>query len=186
MCLGIMRSINCLIKVSFSLLLMFSCSCTDQRNTDYSVKPSKKSALVDSIVVVDNVTTTFSSDMNKLSKLLDFKKYKPEKVKFRYTFIDNSGGRTSVPGPSDYSLQAVLYFDSLTFEEFHEFDRSADYPSPNFDKEEFKFDWLNKSILSEIDHSQENYHGHPDFFFGTRNGKCWYLDRKILISYFTN
>jgi hypothetical protein len=147
-----------------------------------------ETALKDSVVKKGNVTTTISTDINKLGKILDFKIYKPTKVKFKYTYIDNSGQneRLSVPGPSEYYLQAILYFDSLTFEKYLDYDRHADYPSPNFNKDEFQFDWLDKEILTELNDSSENYRGHPDFFFGTTNGKYWYLDKKILISKWSN
>jgi len=153
---------------------------TDTLTTEKTVK--------DSIINNGNITTTISTDIDKLGQLLDFKTYKPTKVKFKYVAIDNSrqNDRLSVPGPSDYSLQALLYFDSLTYEKFLDYDRNANYPSPNYNQDEFKFDWLDKEIMQELDNSNENHHGHPDFFFGTTNGKSWYLDKKILITEWTN
>lgn len=135
-----------------------------------------------------NVSSTISSDVNKLGKLLDFGKHKPAAVKFKYTVIDNSGNnkRVSVPGPSDYSLEALLYFDTLTFQKFIGFDRTADFPPPGYNKEAFKFDWLDKQIVTELDSSDADYTGHPDLHFGTTIGKCWYLQNKILIYYHTN
>lgn len=149
--------------------------------------PDTVSTTQDTTFINGNITTTISTDIEQLSKLLDFKIHKPIRVKYKYVLIDNSGQheRLTVPGPSDYSLQALLYFDSLTMEKFHDFDRYADYPSPNYDKSEFKFDWLDKDILTELENSNPNYHGHPDFFFKSR-GKAWYLYRKILISKWTN
>ncbi|WMI68263.1 hypothetical protein [Mangrovimonas sp. YM274] len=110
-------------------------------------------------------------------------------MKFKYTYIDNSGQneRISVPGPSDYFLEALLYFDTVTMEKFYEFDRNAEYDAPNFKKEEFNFDWLPNDIREELLNSNLNYHGHPDFFFGTGdNGRSWYLENKILIRKHTN
>jgi hypothetical protein len=173
-----------------ALTTMVSCGQRqDRKQSDTSNETvTNEVTLKDSVVKNGNVTTTISTDINKLGQLLDFKTYKPTKVKFKYTFIDNSGQnqRVSVPGPSDYSLQAILYFDSLTFEKFLEYDRKANYPSPNCNKDEFKFDWLDKGIIEELNNSKENYHGHPNFFFGPTNSKAWYLDRKILISKWTN
>jgi hypothetical protein len=173
-----------------ALTTMFSCG--QHQDTNQSITPTDtvtaEIALKDSVVKNGNVTTTISTDIGKLGQLLDFKTYRPTKVKFKYTFIDNSGQnqRISVPGPSDYSLQTILYFDSLTFEKFLDYDRNADYPSPNYNKDEFKFDWLDKEIMDELNNSKENYHGHPNFFFGATNSKAWYLDKKILISKWTN
>jgi hypothetical protein len=141
----------------------------------------------DTTFVIGNITRTISTRPEQLGKRLDFKTYKPVRVKYTYKFIDNSGSkeRLTVPGPSDYSLEAVLYFDSLTFEKFLEFDRHADYPSPNFNKSEFRFSWLDNDVLTELENSDTSYHGHPDFFFGS-GGKAWYLHRKILICKSTN
>jgi hypothetical protein len=66
---------------------------------------------------------------------------------------------------------------------FIDFDRNADYPSPNYVLNDFKFEWLDFETEKELENSNKNYHGHPDFFFGTKNGKCWYLHNEILIKY---
>lgn len=155
-----------------------------ERESAKSDAESTKAAFRDTTFVQSNTTTILSSDIDRLSKLLDFKTYKPVKVRFKYVVTDNSGQnrRLTIPGPSDYSLQTLLYFDSLTFEQFLEFDRHADYPAPDYNKEDFKFDWLDKEILTELKNSDKDYRGHPDFFFGTAHGKSWYLHRKILLS----
>jgi hypothetical protein len=59
-------------------------------------------------------------------------------------------------------------------------------PFNYYNKAEFQFDWLEKYLLTALEHSDDDYHGHPDFFFGTTNGKCWHLNKKILISKSTN
>ena len=81
---------------------------------------------------------------SKLSKIIDLVTYKPTQVKFKYVFIDNSGQneRLSVPGPSDSYLQAVLYFDTATYRQFKTKYFYADYVSPNYDRQNFNFDWL--------------------------------------------
>lgn len=61
-----------------------------------------------------------------------------------------------------------------------EIDKNADFLNPNYRKEIFKFDWLDKEILEELDQSNSLRSSHPDFIFGTGNGKCWYLENKIL------
>ena len=176
----------CFIIVALIALISCGQYQTSKQSNTYTLNTDL--AFKDSVVKNGNVTTTISTDIEKLGQLLDFKTCKPFRVKFKYTFIDNSGQnqRLSVPGPSDYSLQALLYFDSLTFEKFIEYDRNSHCPTPNYSKEEFKFGWLDKNILEELNNSRENYHGHPDLFFGSTNSKVWYLDRKILISKWTN
>jgi len=167
-----------------SLRLIFSESPGATLNTSF---PKAVKTNQDTTFVEGNVTTTISTSIEQLGRFLDFKTYKPVRVRYKYVFIDNSGQheRIAVPGPSDYTLQALLYFDSLTFEKFRDHDRYADYPSPGYNKSEFMFDWLDKDILTELENSKPNYHGHPDFFFSSK-GKAWYLHRKILISKWTN
>ncbi|MGX7668740.1 hypothetical protein [Flavobacterium pedocola] len=176
------------MKIAVYIIFLFTTliSCKQNQSESGNVVISKNGN--DSIVENGNITTIYSTDIKKLEKLLNLKDYKPTKVKFKYTFIDNSGQneRLSVPGPSDYSIEALLYFDSKTFEKFYAFDKTADYPSPNYQLEDFRFDWLDKEILAELLNSDKNYHGHPDFFFDTINGQSWYLDNKILITEFTN
>jgi hypothetical protein len=174
------------------VVLLITLSCGQDQGkpqNQHSVDQAPKDGLAkDSVIKNGNVTVTISSDLEKLGQLLDFKQYKPMKVKFRYTFIDNAGqnDRLSVPGPSDYALQAVLYFDTLTFNSLLEYDQENHYPAPNHNREEFRFDWLDKEILTELGKASDSYRGHPDLFFGTANGKLWYLDRKILITQSSN
>lgn len=160
--------------------------------TGFNQSTDKKSEKVtenDEVAKSQNVTETISTDINKLGELLDFSSYRPNSVKFKYTYIDNSGQneRISVPGSSDYNLEALLYFDTVTMDKFFEFFRSAKYAAPNYKKEEFNFDWLPSDVRKELLNSNSNYHGHPDFFFGTNmTGKSWYLENKILIKIHTN
>jgi hypothetical protein len=165
--------------LTFLFIGIFANSCNWNSKTEGNTNPengkSKK---------LDNISESFSEDINELSKILDFSIYSPIKVKFKYTFIDNSGQnqRLSVPGPSDYYLEALLYFDSTTMDKFYEFDKNAEYDSPNLKKTEFKFEWLSKEIIDELMNSSPKYSGHPEFFFGSGvNGKAWYLENKILL-----
>ena len=132
-----------------------------------------------------NISTTISTDTSKLSKLIDINVFKPTHVKFKYIFIDNSGQneRLSVPGPSDNYLEAVLYFDTTTFNALRTKYFKADYPSPNFDKQSFNFEWLDNDIKNELMKSDTNYHGHPDFFLGLgQSSKLWLLENKLLLT----
>ncbi len=165
------------IKIIIIVVPLFLLSCNQTRKNEPELKK-------ENTVVEKNIKKTVSEDIIELEKILDFSKYKPKQVKFKYTFIDNSGQneRLTVSGPSDYYLEALLYVDSLTMEKFDEFDRNAEYDSPNLRKEEFEFDWLPKEVLEELINSSPKYKGHPEFFFGTgKNGKAWYLKNKILI-----
>lgn len=141
--------------------------------------------------IVDNETTkagnisiTISADSSKLSRIINIHSYRPTQVKFKYSFIDNSGNndRLSVPGPLDNYLEAVMYFDTITFKALKAKYFEADYPSPNFDKLSFNFDWLDNDTKNELMKSDTNYQGHPDFFFGLgHSGKLWLLNNKLLL-----
>ena len=183
---------NIATNIIFLFLFVVLISCRQQNHKENESNTTKVSAngstQIDSNSQVGNINTTISTDIGKLGRLLDFTIYKPTKVKFKYIYADNSGEsqRLTVPGPSDYYLQALLYFDSLTFAKFRDFDKNADYPSPDYNRQTFMFEWLDEEVKNELSQTDTNYHGHPDFFFKTTNSKLWYLDKKILISMSSN
>jgi hypothetical protein len=116
----------------------------------------KKSATDPETIKEGNKSTTISTNTAKLGKIIDLRKYKPAKVKFKYVFIDNSGEneRITVPGPSDGYLEAVLYFDKTTLIKLQ-----ADYAllSVNFiqaKKEKYNFNWLDQDIQKELQNAE--------------------------------
>nr|WP_294859182.1 hypothetical protein [uncultured Fluviicola sp.] len=123
-----------------------------------------------------------SSDIDKLGKLIDLEKFYPKKVMFHHTYIETINGNGSAEEPKDDYLQAVLYFDSLTFQKLIEQGKLADYALPNYQKKQFSFPWLSSELDSELENSDANYHGHPDLFFGNKGGKLWFLDQKVLFN----
>ena len=136
-----------------------------------------------------NKITTFSTDTGKLSKLIDITIYKPIYANFKYIVIDNSGQneRLSVPGPSDSYLQAVLYFDTTTFSELKKKFYNTNYQPPNFNKQNFSFEWLDNTTRNELLQSDTGYYGDPDCFLGLgTNGKLWFLKNKVLLTKATN
>lgn len=155
-----------------------------------SNKKVEKVDVTTSEIKTDNKTEITSTNIEKLSKILDFEMHKPIKVHYKYVYIDNSGQheRLSVPGPSDYYIEAVLYFDEETFKAMNDFELNLEWMEQNHNKQEFNFDWLPELIKKELANQNiENYKGHPDFFFGTGvNGKVWCLDNKLLLQDYTN
>ncbi|MBS1634619.1 MAG: hypothetical protein JST26_01770 [Bacteroidetes bacterium] len=160
----------------FGLLISF-CSCRQNPETDTK----------------SNISSTVSSDTAKLAKLIDLSLFRPRAAKFKYTVVDNSGEnqRLSVAGPSDYCLEAVLYFDSLTFrrlvgKKYADYDLTKytepGHDSPKLKKEEFNFEWLDKNVREELLRSDTSYHGDCDLYYGTApHGGLWILDHKVLI-----
>lgn len=135
---------------------------------------------------ISNSSSIHSTDINKLKEYLKLTPYTPDSVEFNYTFIDNSAGkdRTSISGPSDYILQAVLYYDSLTFQKIIALPQKESVSKYNVT--DFKFEWLNESITQELNDSS-NYLGiHPDTQLGEGNIKTWCLINKIVVEKLTN
>ena len=131
-----------------------------------------------------NVTTTTSTDPEKLSRWIDIREYRPRKVKFKHIVADNSAKAKSlsVPGPSSQVLEAILYFDTETFERLKKAYFQIDYPPVDFKRDLFYFDWLDKDVKEELLASDKNYHGHPDYFFAGRNNSVlWFLKNKVLL-----
>lgn len=126
-----------------------------------------------------NVSVTTSTDTARLGRLLNVRRLHPRRVQYRYTFIDNAGGL--VPGPSDYRLEAVLWFDSLTFRHLRGFYKSTDYPSPHLRQEQFDFPWLPPAVRTELRASRPDYAGDPDFVFDSQGGEVWFLRDKLLL-----
>jgi hypothetical protein len=163
-----------LFWIFLGTMLLFSCGPRKDKTDPDTIKEGNKSI-------------TFSTDTAELSKLINITTFKPIRARFKYTFIDNSGEdqRLSAPGPSDYYLQAVLYFDSTTFSNLKMKYDSADYPSPNLNTQNFNFGWLDEDVRNELLKSNSTYHGHPDFFLN-QSARLWLLDNKVLLTKSTN
>lgn len=137
----------------------------------------------------DEPTSFSSADTAKLAQIIDIRTFKPTKANFKYTYIANAGNsqRFGVPGPSYSRLEAVLDFDAATFDKIVAGYKSTAYTSPNFDKKDFAFDWLDSDVRNELDKTDSAYKGSPDFLFGSdKNGGLWLLDKKILLVKFSN
>ena len=126
------------------------------------------------------VKTDESKDINKLGKLINLEKFRPEKVQFQHTYIETVNGNGSAEEPKDDYLQAVLYFDSITFERMLNVTRLADYSFRNYSKKTFDFPWLSDELSDELENSDSLYHGHPDLFFESEGGKLWLMNKKVL------
>ncbi|MGG9962287.1 hypothetical protein [Ferruginibacter sp. SUN106] len=178
--------------------LCFLCLCIMLLNCNCNNSGSEKVATSDTIgefassaytVTNGNVKTTISTDTAALGRLISLKYYHPRSVKFLYSFIDNSGtADRSVPGPSDYTLQAVLYFDSATFQSIVTDYMKPDWVSPHYTKEEFNFSWLDTTVKKELLQTDSSYHGHIDLFWNEPNNpNChtWMLHNKLLLHQFS-
>ncbi len=131
-----------------------------------------------------NIYTTHSRDTARLSKLINLSAYKPTATEFQYTYIDNSGEDDflSTPGPSDSYLQAVLYFDSVTYSRLLKVCNdppAGSLTADRFQREDFIFPWLTSDILKELQESDSSYHNYTCAPF--HNTELWLLDKKVLL-----
>ncbi|MFL9836839.1 hypothetical protein ABS768_04970 [Flavobacterium sp. ST-75] len=151
-----------LMAIAAATLLLISCNETDSKT---------------------EVIT--SKDITKLEKQLNLKPAQPDSVQYKLTINNNSFG--TVPGPSDYYLEGVLYYNDSIFKRIKEEYNNVDYNTPGFKKEAFNFKWLPQNIKNELNSSPENYSGHPDLFFNrNRITQLWLLKNKVLILSYTN
>ncbi|TSJ46344.1 hypothetical protein [Fluviicola chungangensis] len=160
--------VNRKIIVIYSLLILFSLGSCDLEGSSEEGTPTSY------VVKADE-----STSVNKLGKLINLEKFRPEKVEFHHTFIETINGGGSDEPKDDY-LQAVLYFDSRTFKKMLDLCKKTDYALPNYRKKTFDFPWLSKELSTELENSDADYHGHPDLFFESEGGKLWFLDQKVL------
>ncbi|MFN6074851.1 MAG: hypothetical protein ACK46Y_04735 [Fluviicola sp.] len=108
-----------------------------------------------------------SENITKLSKYVNLKSYKPLKVKWIY---EKQGGPSNsrVPGPSDYKLEAVLFFDKATIKELKENYSLLSVsllPSPT--KGQYKFEWLDQNIIKKL--NNKNLMNYNSYFFNNGN-----------------
>ena len=166
-------------------LVIFS-SCGEEK-IDKSTKVEKNAnGSVDSIITEGNKTTIFSNDIDRLGKVLNFGEFKPHEVKFKYVFHDNSGNekRVSVPGPSDYSLEAYIKFSRVTLSEIRTVIVPPGSDTATFSKEAFIFDWLDKGIQKMV--KESNRGGIKDKLYNSNNGSCFPLKNAILLKASSN
>lgn len=158
------------MKIILPITLFFlwsSCSCSSEEK---NIDPVEKS----------NITVTISEDSSLLSKLIDITNIRPQKVKFKYTFIDNSGQneRLAVPGPSDHYLEAILFYDAKLIDSLSKICTSSSIQLPEVN---LGFDW-DEETQHIIQKKNSNLKSYSDCFFKTGpKSKIWFLDDRIVL-----
>ncbi|MDP2386221.1 MAG: hypothetical protein Q8M29_07605 [Bacteroidota bacterium] len=108
---------------------------------------------------------SFSRNIDTLKNYIDLKKYKPVNVMWKETRFDTkNSGRTIIPGPTDYKLEAYLQFDRSTADKLKN-DYNVNSDSNNvISIDELWFGWLPKDMLhkdkldsSKIDNADPFY-----------------------------
>jgi hypothetical protein len=90
-----------------------------------------------------------STSIDSLGRFIDLSVYRPKSVKWTVKTLGIADSR--VPGPSDYNLQAIMTFDSLSIRAIK---RDYSFLSIHFtpkDINKFTFDWLPQGYIFEED-----------------------------------
>lgn len=169
------------------MLCLYSC-CNDKSERKSPEGPDSTGKHMSSIRVlkIDTAAVKISTDSNELKKVLNFHFFRPSRVQFLLAEADSSSVMNNSPR---MRLEAVLYFDTASFERIMYNYISSDMVYPEYSRAEFEFDWLDNNIQKELRYSPAHYSGHPDFFFtypADSNAHLWILENKILIHYYRN
>jgi len=128
---------------------------------------------------------TVSTDLNGLKNVINLDAYEPQQVAWKYWRVgSDNNSRLSVPGPSDYALQAALYFDNQTIERIKNDYLLLSVNLMNLNKDAYKFDWLTKDKIEQVE-SYDSFDYDPYFFQkgGLKNGGFIILDEQIILLY---
>jgi hypothetical protein len=89
-------------------------------------------------------------------------------------------------GPSDYTLEAVLYHDAATFTKLREKYNNIYHTSPKKTSKDSNYKWLPKAVKDELAKSPKKNTGHSGMMLSSNpNCTLWFLNNKVLVYYFT-
>ncbi len=109
--------------------VLFGCD-SNNKFTDKNNTPTEKKAL----------NFQLNTNVDSLGHFINLSIYKPKSVKWTIKTLGTANSR--VPGPTDYNLQAIMTFDSLSIRAIK---RDYSLLSVNFNPKninKFSFDWL--------------------------------------------
>ncbi len=156
-------------KIFFYLLLLFSFAC----NNSNPLKNGKEKI-------------TVSKNKKELEKIISLKVFNPRSVEFVYKPMGTQTENDRVPGPTDYMLQAVLYFDIT--DNVHRQGCSPIEQSQS-SRDDFNFEWLPDDVRKELLKDSDTTRGYQAscFYKGVlMHGSYYYLRGMILVLLFTN
>ena len=153
------------------IFLLFSCGQSELKNNNNPIN--------------NNKSTPISCDKKKLGKLINLKKFDPIKVKFKHINLHNLAkkSRFSVFIPSGSYLEAILYFDSETYNKLLNSALLISQISTNH-KSDYQFDWLDRKTKIEIEKIDSTQNDIPPYIFEKgvlRNGGYFNLPNNKLL-----
>jgi len=127
-------------------------------------------------------TQTVSHNKEILKQIIDIKTYKPKKISFKYNTIDYSVERGTISiGNNKFYLEALLYFNTETFDKIKNILKNKDTYQFNTPKDEFNFDWLPKEIKNELLNTNHYKIYNYKLFQKKANQKFLLLNHKVLL-----
>jgi len=129
----------------------------------------------------NKLQTMHGTNPQDIDDFLNFKTYKPTAVEYELTRLGDGS-----LGPSDYTLEAVLYYDANTFIKLRDEYNNTDHTALDESSKNYNFKWLPKAVKDELANSTKEYIGQPGMML-TKNPNCtlWFLNNKVLVYYFT-
>ena len=116
-----------------------------------------------------------------INGFLNFNTYKPIAVEYELEQLGDGN-----IGPSDYKLEAVLYYDEATFIKLRDEYANTVHTTQDKSSKYFNFIWLPKAVKNELAKSPKAYTGHPGVILSSNpNCTLWFLKNKVLVYYFT-
>lgn len=106
---------------------------------------------------------SISTDIDELKKFINLDHYQPKEVKWSYEKMGIQSDNR-VPGPDDYKLEAILVFDSATVKDLKNNYSLLSVSIPMLHKDRFRFIWLDKKNLNELNNNNSMSIYHPSFF----------------------
>lgn len=146
-------------------------------------------SLITSCGSVDSNTTDqeviISTGINDLKTIIDLDDYEPTAVKWKYWRVgSDNNSRLSVPGSSDYAMQAMLTFDQQTIDKIKTNYSLLSVDLKQLDKDVFKFDWLPADIIMAVNNYDSTQYDIRLFREGVHGGFI-ILEDTVLLYYFT-
>ena len=189
-----MRYSFLLITIAFCTFL--SCTIPEEKIPQVVLDVEKKLIEIEDSILepfnrggytqVDDKITITSTSIDTLGMILDFSKFRPTAVQFKYVFHARLAMDEvfTLPVRRDFYLEALMYFDSASWRGMNAFELHLEWKMQFNFMEEFEFSWLPENAHNQLLNAYPPYRGHPDFFFGTVGGaKLWYLRRKLLLKW---
>jgi len=126
--------------------------------------------------------TIHGTNPQGITGFLDLQTCKPTAIEYH---LDRSNNGWM--GPTDYNVEAVLYYDAATFARFTErYGKELAHDS-QVTKSTFYFKWLPDTVKAELAASPETYVYRAELLTQHGNPHCylWFLKNKVLVYYFT-